>query len=300
MPMEVIRATALGMCFGVRDALQRVAEVDQPQDATVHGELVHNEAVAQDLARRGFHQTSEADRQGLPVTGTVVITAHGVSERERHRLLQAGKQLIDTTCPLVRRVHQAARELQRQGYLVIVIGRPGHVEVEGIVGDLAECVVVPDEQAAASYHAPRLGIVCQTTTPPDEARRVVRAIEHRNPGTQVRFIDTVCQPTRERQEAVQELLERVEALVVVGGRHSNNTRQLVGLATARGLPAAHVQSAADLDRAWLARFKVIGLTAGTSTLHETVEEVYRALVEFEVPSESATCPPHQPNPTASG
>jgi 4-hydroxy-3-methylbut-2-enyl diphosphate reductase len=294
--MEVIRAAALGMCFGVRDALARVAELDQPRDVTIHGELVHNEEVAQDLARRGFRQTPEAGRQSLPVTGTVVITAHGVSDRERHRLLEAGKQLIDTTCPLVRRVHQAARELQRQGYLVIVIGRPGHVEVEGIVGDLADCVVVPDEQAAASYHAPRLGIVCQTTTPPDEARRIVRAIEHRNPGTQLRFIDTVCQPTRERQQAVQELLDRVEALVVVGGRHSNNTRQLVGLAAARGVPAVHVQTAADLNPAWLGRFRMVGLTAGTSTLPETVEEVYRALVHFEAPGEPLTCPhaPHQP------
>ncbi len=279
--MQVLRAAALGMCFGVRDALERIAEVDEPQDTTIHGELVHNEEVAQDLARRGFQQTPEESRQSLPVTGTVVITAHGVSDRERQRLLAAGKQLIDTTCPLVRRVHLAAQELQRQGYLVIVIGRPGHVEVEGIVGDLCDCVVVPDEQAAANYHAPRLGIVCQTTTPPDEARRVVRAIEHRNPGTQVRFIDTICQPTRERQQAVQELLDKVEALVVVGGRHSNNTRQLVGLATARGVPVAHVQTAADLDAAWLARFEVVGLTAGTSTLPETVEEVYQALSALE-------------------
>jgi 4-hydroxy-3-methylbut-2-enyl diphosphate reductase len=288
--MQVIRAAALGLCFGVRDALQRLAAVEKPAAATIHGNLVHNEEVLRDLDRRGFRQTPEVGRRELPLTETVVITAHGVSERERRRLLQAGKRLIDTTCPLVRRVHLAARELRRQGYFVLVIGRPGHVEVEGIIGDLDACAVVPDEQAAGRFPAPRLGVVCQSTTPPAEARRIVAALRRHNPGTPLRFIDTVCQPTRERQQAVEELLGRVEALVVVGGRHSNNTRQLAGLAAARGVPAVQVQTAADLDRTWLSRFRVVGLTAGTSTPDQTVEEVYRALVQFDAASESQPQP----------
>lgn len=276
--MQVIKAAEMGMCFGVRDALTVVRELDRPEDVTIHGDLVHNEEVIGDLARRGFRLTPEGRRTGLPLTEAVVITAHGVSDRERQRLAQAGKQLIDTTCPLVRRVHQAAQDLQRQGYYVLVIGRPGHVEVEGIVGDLAACTVVPDERSVRTYDAPRLGIVCQTTTPPEEAQRIHEAIERANPGKEVRFVDTVCLPTRLRQEAVEELLGKVEALVVVGGRHSNNTRQLVGLAQARGVPAAHVQTAADLDWAWLGRFRVVGLTAGTSTTDPAIEEVYQALV----------------------
>jgi 4-hydroxy-3-methylbut-2-enyl diphosphate reductase len=275
--MEVIRARAMGMCFGVRDALELVRRMDHPDQATIHGELVHNEQIIDDLRARGFRQTPENARRELPLTPAVVITAHGVSDRERQRLLAAGKELIDTTCPLVRRVHLAARELQRQGYFVLVIGRPGHVEVEGIVGDLAQCAVVPDESAVRRYDAAKLGIVCQTTTPPADADRIARAIARANEGMEIRYMDTVCQPTRDRQEALQELLDRVEALVVVGGRHSNNTRQLVGLAAARGIPAAHVQTAADLDPAWLARFRIIGLTAGTSTPEEVIEEVYHAL-----------------------
>jgi 4-hydroxy-3-methylbut-2-enyl diphosphate reductase len=266
------------MCFGVRDALELVRRMEHPEEATIHGELVHNERIIDDLAARGFRQTAEKGRRELPLTPAVVITAHGVSDRERQRLLDAGKELIDTTCPLVRRVHLAARELERQGYFVLVIGRPGHVEVEGIVGDLAHCAVVPDESTVRRYDAAKIGIVCQTTTPPADAERISRAIARANEGKEVRFVDTVCQPTRDRQEALQELLDRVEALVVVGGRHSNNTRQLVGLAEARGLPAVHVQSAADLDRDWLGRFRVIGLTAGTSTPEEVIEEVYRSLV----------------------
>jgi 4-hydroxy-3-methylbut-2-enyl diphosphate reductase len=271
------------MCFGVRDALELVRQFDRPKQATIHGELVHNEQISNDLAARGFQQTPEAGRRALPLTPTVVITAHGVSDRERQRLLDAGKELIDTTCPLVRRVHLATRELERQGYFVLVIGRPGHVEVEGIVGDLANCEVVPNEAAARRYEAPRLGIVCQTTTTPTEAERVRRAIERANYGKEVRFVDTVCQPTRDRQTAIAELLEQVEAVVVVGGRHSNNTRQLVSYATARGVPAVHVQTAADLDRDWLAQFRIVGLTAGTSTPEDTIDEVYRALVAAGAP-----------------
>jgi 4-hydroxy-3-methylbut-2-enyl diphosphate reductase len=278
--MEVIRARAMGMCFGVRDALELVRRLENPDRATIHGELVHNERIIDDLAARGFRQTPEKGRRELPLTPAVVITAHGVSDRERQRLLDAGKELIDTTCPLVRRVHLAAKELERQGYFVVVIGRPGHVEVEGIIGDLGQCLVVPEEGAVRRYDAAKIGIVCQTTTPPADARRIAAAVVRANEGKEVRFIDTVCQPTRDRQEALEELLDRVEALVVVGGRHSNNTRQLVSLAGAHGIPAAHVQTAADLDRDWVARFRIIGLTAGTSTPEEVIEAVYQSLVRL--------------------
>ncbi len=275
--MRVIRAAALGMCFGVRDALEAMECIDDPSGVTVHGELVHNEEVLHRLHERGFTMNPEAGRTSLPVTERVVITAHGVSERERQRLLDSGKELIDTTCPLVRRVHQAAQDLQRDGYFVLVIGRPDHVEVLGIVGDLDRYEVVPNAGAVRSYGKPRLGVVCQSTTTPDEAARVVQAIRAANPEAGVRYVDTICRPTRERQQAARELIEQVEALVVVGGRHSNNTRQLARLAEARGVPVAHVQTAADLDPAWLAQFQVVGLTAGTSTLESTVDEVERAL-----------------------
>jgi 4-hydroxy-3-methylbut-2-enyl diphosphate reductase len=278
--MRVVRATAMGMCFGVRDALAAMDQIAEPADVTVHGELVHNEEVLRRLHDRGFTMNPEAGRRSLPVTERVVITAHGISERERQDLIDAGKELIDTTCPLVRRVHEAAQQLQRDGYFVLVIGRPEHVEVRGIVGDLDRYSVVSDAAAARCYDTGRLGVVCQSTTPPDEAHRVLAAIRAANPRATVRYADTICRPTRERQDAARELIDQVEALVVVGGRHSNNTRQLARLAESRGMPVAHVQSAADIDPHWLAPFSVVGLTAGTSTLERTIDDVERALVRF--------------------
>jgi 4-hydroxy-3-methylbut-2-enyl diphosphate reductase len=275
--MRVIRAAAMGMCFGVRDALAALDDIADPAEVTVHGELVHNEEVLSGLRRRGFAMTDEAGRTSLPVTDRVVITAHGVSDRERARLAAAGKDLIDTTCPLVRRVHEAAQQLRREGYFVLVIGRPGHVEVEGIVGDLERFAVVPDVAAVCDYGESRLGVVCQSTTPPVEASRLLAAIRRANPNVEVRFIDTICRPTRERQVALVQLLDEVEALVVVGGRQSNNTRQLARLAEEHGVPVTQVRTAADLDFHWLRPFGVVGLTAGTSTPEATIDEVEREL-----------------------
>jgi 4-hydroxy-3-methylbut-2-enyl diphosphate reductase len=224
--------------------------------------------------------TPEVGRTSLPLTDHVVITAHGVSERERRRLLDAGKELIDTTCPLVRRVHDAARALHDDGRFVLVIGRPDHVEVLGIVGDLERYAVVPDSAAVRDYAELRLGVICQSTTTPDEAGRVRGAISAANPDADIRYVDTICRPTKERQQAARALIDQAEALVVVGGRHSNNTRQLARLAAERGVPVAHVQTADDLDPTWLAPFRVVGLTAGTSTPDSTIDAVERALMKM--------------------
>jgi len=275
--MNVIRAEAMGFCFGVRDALALAESLAHPAGVTIHGELVHNERVLVELGRLGFRQTPEADREGVPETSHVLITAHGISGRERTRLTQAGKSLIDATCPLVRRVHEAARDLVRRGYFVVVIGRPGHAEVEGIVGDLDDCAIVADESQARDFGFPKIGLICQSTTPPALAERVRTAIVRENPERDIAYIDTICRPTKDRQEAVLELLRNVDALVVVGGRQSHNTRQLAQLATDRGVPVTHVQCAEDLDAVWLSRFRTIGLTAGTSTPDEVIDDVEKAL-----------------------
>ncbi len=277
--MRVIRADVLGMCFGVRDSLAMIDQVPAPDRVTIHGELVHNEVVQIGLLARGFAMRKEAERkQSVPETPLVLITAHGVSDRERQRLISAGKQLVDTTCPLVQRVHHAAQALQAEGRFVLVIGRRGHVEVEGIIEDLDSYVVIDSESEVRPYPSNKLGIVCQTTATGREVAQIRAAVTALNPGADIKFVDTVCLPTKEHQRALENLLDKVEAVVVVGGRNSNNTRQLVARCAERGKPALHVQSAADLDPAWFKTYAKVGLTAGTSTLHETIDEVHRALI----------------------
>jgi 4-hydroxy-3-methylbut-2-enyl diphosphate reductase len=275
--MKVILADALGICFGVRDALEQADRAASPGEVTILGELVHNSQVLDRLDQRGFRRLAENDRGTVPETPQVMITAHGASDLSRARLVELGKAVIDTTCPLVRRVHRAAKWLAAEGRHVIIIGRPGHVEVEGVLEDLPSGDVVDSESAVKAWPHNRLGIICQSTTPPRLAAQVNAAIRRANPQADIRFVDTICQPTRDRQDAVLRLLPHVDVVVVVGGRNSNNTRELAALCRDRGVPAYRVERADELEPAWFAGCKVAGLTAGTSTIDQTIHEVRRAL-----------------------
>jgi 4-hydroxy-3-methylbut-2-enyl diphosphate reductase len=275
--MHVIRAEAMGMCFGVRDALSVARSVVEPHSITIHGELVHNERVLRELRARGFLMDDERDRAAMPSASRVMITAHGISNRRRRQFEQGGKELVDTTCPLVTRVHQAALRLQEQGFHVLVIGRSGHVEVQGIVEDLDDYDVVGHVDQVRRYAHDRIGIVCQTTSSLRDVEEIHEAVRRLNPHATIRFVDTVCQPTKDRQRALEQLLDNVDVVVVVGGANSNNTKQLVAVCREHGIAAYHVQSAADLDADWFADCSVVGLTAGASTLDDAIDEVHRAL-----------------------
>ena len=294
--VKIIRAGEMGMCFGVRDALQIVNEVTDPTEVTIHGELVHNPRVIHQLQVAGFVQASETKRQNVTGTRRVLITAHGVSDKERMRLKSHGKELIDTTCPLVRRAHDAAMKLAAEGRHILLIGKPGHVEVQGIVEDLENYDVVPTVEAVKNYSSSRIGIVCQTTMPScllDEIRKQITLL---NRDADIKFTDTVCHPTKRRQAAMQDLVNRVDAVVVVGGRNSNNTRRLAELCRQHDVPAFHVTAAEEIQSRWFDGFEVIGLTAGTSTLDATIDAVHNRLERLAV-ERSATGGVHASIPT---
>ncbi|MEO6595423.1 MAG: 4-hydroxy-3-methylbut-2-enyl diphosphate reductase [Planctomycetota bacterium] len=278
--MQILRADAMGMCFGVRDALAALAKVQDPTQVTIHGELVHNGEVLSMLDRRGFRQSPEAARS-VPETPVVLVTAHGISQRERERLANAGKTLLDTTCPLVQKAHAAAQELAADGRRVVVVGRAEHVEVRGIVEDLDSAIVVGGLGDIATWPERRLGVVCQTTTQVDTAETIIEAIRTANPHADVRTIDTICNPTKARVAALEALLPRIDALVVVGGRDSNNTRQLVLRSEQCLVPTLHIESVRELRPEWFATRRVVGLTAGTSTLPRTIDAVHGWLLRLD-------------------
>lgn len=294
--VQIIRAQHLGFCFGVRDALAAAEEVPSPETTSVYGELVHNERVTASLVNRGFEVVRETDRETLPDRNGVLITAHGISETRRAKLSAAGHQLIDTTCPLVKRVHDAAQGLASRGFFVIVIGKPKHVEVQGIVEDLPAggYAVVDSPDAVTRYATDRIGVVCQTTMPEDLAERTRDRIAERNPEASLRWINTVCRPTRQRQSAVDQLCDKVSVVVVVGGANSNNTVRLAERCRTNGVEAFHVQSAGELPLKELARHDRIGLTAGTSTPDETIDDVEETLKQIARGFEAQRVPePHQ-------
>jgi 4-hydroxy-3-methylbut-2-enyl diphosphate reductase len=181
---------------------------------------------------------------------------------------------------LVVRAHQAAQHLQAEGYHVLVIGRRGHVEIQGIIGDLHSFDIIQGPEEVKRYPYSRLGIMCQTTTPARLVEKVREAVRRHNPDAEIRFLDTVCLPTKEHQRSLERLLAQVDVMVVVGGRNSNNTRELVALCQEKHVPAYHIQGPSDLNPAWFAGCQTVGLTAGTSTLDTTIEDVYQALLRL--------------------
>jgi 4-hydroxy-3-methylbut-2-enyl diphosphate reductase len=273
--MTIKLATHYGLCFGVRDAIAQAEHLAQHGPLTVLGELVHNPVVRERLSRAGIHEGALDQPAATP---QVMITAHGASDAVREAWRRSGAGVADGTCPLVRHAHEQLKLLVQLGHFPVVIGQPGHVEVNGLIGDFPEAVVVREEGDFAKLPAGRrLGIIAQTTQPIDRVQALVSALRAARPESEVRFIDTVCQPTKNRQQALRELLAECDTIVVVGGHNSNNTLQLVAAAEVAGLTVFHIERAAELRAEWFTRAAVVGLTAGTSTLKETVAEVHAAL-----------------------
>jgi 4-hydroxy-3-methylbut-2-enyl diphosphate reductase len=265
-----------GMCFGVRDALAVAERVAGARPATVLGELVHNEVVQERLRRLGA-RTGDLNAPAAE-TRDVILTAHGASDRDRDRWRDRGYAVTDTTCPLVRKAHLTLAKLVAEGCLPVIIGKAGHVEVRGLAGDFPSAqIVLTDEDIEALPFAPVIGVVSQTTQAIDFVESLVGKIRRRHPKAKVVFRDTVCQPTKNRQKALRDLCLGVELVIVVGGINSNNTWQLVEKARRCGCRAERVGSAAEVKEQWLYGTSEVGVTAGTSTLQETVEEVVARL-----------------------
>jgi 4-hydroxy-3-methylbut-2-enyl diphosphate reductase len=269
--MEVRLAQHMGMCFGVRDAVELALRLTRQGPVTILGDLVHNPDVVGEMDAAGAVRAHEADDVE---TRAVLLTAHGTAQRVKLQLRERGRQVFDAVCPLVQRVHKALAVLAAEGRHPVIIGKADHVEVRGLASDLAECTIVLDEEDIDRLAGrDRLGVVAQTTQPLDRVLDLVAAIRERFPAADVRFIDTVCQPTKDRQEALRRLAAECDVVVVVGGPESNNSRKLTDLAQRLGRPAHQVAGASELRREWFAGVRLVGVTAGTSTPDRVIDEV---------------------------
>jgi len=273
--MKIIRAEYLGMCFGVKDAIALAFETAAGTPLTVLGDLVHNETVLGELKARGIRIEQDAAAVATP---TVMITAHGASERKLADARGRGLKVLEATCPLVHVAHRTLAGLVRDGFHPVVIGKRDHVEVRGLTEDLALFdVVLEDADVAALPPRPRLGIIAQTTQPIDKVRRLAQLIRERFPQAEIKFVDTVCQPTKQRQNAAVALAQQCSVVVVIGGADSNNTRELVSTCGRFCSRVHHVRMAADLRDDWFQPDDIVGITAGTSTPDAVIEGVHRRL-----------------------
>jgi len=207
-----------------------------------------------------------------------MVTAHGASERAMNETRQHGLNVLEATCPLVHVAHRSLKKLVGEGFHPVVIGKRDHVEVRGMTEDLKDFDVVLDENDMVNLRQrPRFGVIAQTTQPIEKVRRLVQLIRERFRNSEVRFIDTICQPTKQRQNAAVELAQKSDVVIVIGGAQSNNTHELVKTCSQFCSRVHHVQTAGDLQSEWFADAETVGITAGTSTPDLVIYAVERLL-----------------------
>ncbi len=273
------KAKEIGFCFGVRraiDTLEKAAEESGALDSL--GEVVHNERVLGNLERKGVRvikSPKDIERS------TVAISAHGATPEVEAELRTRKVKIVDTTCPFVRRAQIAARRLAGAGFFVIVFGEAGHQEVKGILGWAGGhgLATLDAEEIANLRPIPRkLGILSQTTQIPENflkfAKRIIDLGLTKD--AEIRIIDTICHDIRQRQAVSARLAKKVELMLVVGGRSSANTRRLLELSSAE-TESHQIENATEIQAEWLKGKKSIGITSGTSTPDETIEEVMERL-----------------------
>lgn len=259
------------MCFGVRDAIELALSQSATEPLTVLGDLVHNETVLAELRARDIKIAQSA---AAVDTRTVMITAHGASQAAMSRVRQRGLKVMEATCPLVHVAHRTVAKLVRDGYHPVIVGKREHVEVRGMTEDLAEFDVVASEADVLGLRErPRFGVAAQTTQPIEKVRGLVELIRRRFPASEVRFVDTVCRPTKQRQNAAIELAQQTEVVVVIGGAQSNNTQELVRTCSRYCGRVHHVQGVNDLREEWFDGAQTVGVTAGTSTPDASINEI---------------------------
>jgi 4-hydroxy-3-methylbut-2-enyl diphosphate reductase len=277
--VKIVLSETLSYCFGVRKTLELTDRLlaERP-DRTYYmlGEIVHNEHVVEGLRAKGLRIVQTLEE--VPSGGVVILQSHGSTRRRYDELAARGLEFVDATCPMVRIIHDRIREVEAQGRVPVVIGQVGHEEVRGIVGQVARAIVVktPEEVTPELFDGVRrAGVVAQSTFIEEEARRIVERVRAVVPDVVVH--DTICQPTKTRQREVERHTRKADRVIVIGSRHSANTRHLFNIARAIN-PGTHLidrpESVEDLV---LPPDATVFIASGASTPMELIVEVVRRL-----------------------
>lgn len=273
--MEVILAKTAGFCFGVKRAVEQVYEQIGKENVYTFGPIIHNEAVVADLQSKGIqviHTIEEARKIGK---GTIIIRSHGTS-RENYRLLkEAGFDIIDATCPFVKKIHRIVDQDSAAGNQIVIVGDEKHPEVLGIVGWSNEPPVVIDSAEKAKNLSldpnKKVSIVSQTTYNYKKFQDLVEIIEKK--GYDIIVKNTICNATEERQTEAREIASRVDAMIVIGGSNSSNTQKLYEICKKECASTYYIQTLKDLDFEKFCCAGCVGITAGASTPNNIIEEV---------------------------
>ena len=274
--MEVVLAKSAGFCFGVKRAVDQVYEqIDMGKTIYTFGPIVHNEEVVKDLEQRGVRVIQSKEELQEITGGTVIIRAHGVAKEIYDILESRGVECVDATCPFVKRIHNIVSKASCEGKYIIIVGNPGHPEVEGIVGWCEGPVKVLETEEEAENFTPPAGqeicIVSQTTFNYNKFQHIVEIFQKKGYNDSV--VNTICNATEERQTAARELAAKADVMIVIGGKHSSNTRKLYEICSGECANTYFIQTLDDLHLELPKSTSLVGITAGASTPNKLIEEV---------------------------
>ena len=274
--MDVLLAKSAGFCFGVKRAVEQVYEqIEKGGRIYTFGPIIHNEEVVNDLSRKGVQVINSEEELSKIQSGTVVIRSHGVPKRIYDLIEKNGLNCVDATCPFVKRIHRIVQKESENGRQIVIIGNAGHPEVEGIMGwSVTPAYVVESEDEIAQIPQntdETLCVVSQTTFNYKKFKELVEIFDKR--GYNIIVADTICNATEERQTEARDIASKVDAMIIIGGRHSSNTRKLFEICKEQCPSTYFIQTLDDLHLELPKAASLVGITAGASTPNNIIEEV---------------------------
>jgi len=274
--MRLIVSKLAGFCFGVERAMKMALQAAKrsSKDLYTLGPLIHNPQAVIYLESLGIEPK---DRVEEISQGTVIFRSHGISKKDLEKVKEKGLNIIDATCPIVKKAHHAAKFLDRNGYPLVIVGDPKHPEVEAIRSYLRqEGMVVEGPEAITKIgNYKKLGVIAQTTQNFEVFKKVVEACLEK--ATEVRVFNTICHATALRQKEAIEIARKVDCMIVIGGYESGNTQRLVHICREVQPKTYHIETPKDLDPSWFKNIKKVGLTTGASTPSWIVKEVEKEI-----------------------
>lgn len=274
--MEVKLAKSAGFCFGVKRAVEQVYEqTGSDKKIYTYGPIIHNEEVVKDLEKKGVQVLNNEEELKKLEEGTVVIRSHGVAKHIYTLIEEKGLECVDATCPFVKRIHNIVEKESEEGAQIVIIGNAGHPEVEGIMGwSKTPALVIESAEEAqnAEFSGGRkICLVSQTTFNYNKFQELVEIFQKK--GYNMSVVNTICNATEERQTEAKEIARDADAMIVIGGTHSSNTRKLYEICSKECERTYFIQTLDDLQLDFPNSVRLVGITAGASTPNNIIEEV---------------------------
>ena len=275
--MKIIVAKKAGFCFGVKRAIDITFDLAKGSRKGIftYGPLIHNPQVVEELKQKGIHTTDDLYSGDIK---TLIIRTHGVSPEVYTETTKMGYNLIDATCPFVKKAQNFTEKLRDEGYQVLIVGDKHHPEVQGLIGFAGSNVIVATRTEHLKKIARKVGIIVQTTQSSETLKEIVLAVIAT--AREVKIYNTICDSTVQRMKETKEIAKKVDLMIIVGGKNSANTNQLVKLSEEACDKVYHLETAEEIEKKWLRNVEKVGISGGASTPQSIINDVIKKIKEI--------------------